>query len=277
MNKVSDVSKANSFIDYLPGILTGGSIVSFMLATVTGVRATPKALQLIEEEKERKGEDLTVVETVQAGWKPYIPTLIFTGVGTGCAIGACAMQYKYSAALLGAGLAAEKALLSSQQFLTSKINEFDMYKDKVAEVIGEEKTNAIETEVQKAMIAKSPTAREVLMLPCSDDGMELFKDGFTGQYFYATKEDIKDACTMLNNELVSYTDVSLDDWCDAIGIERTTIGDDFIWQADVERSKLALIEVDISSAETLNGRLCWLVRFKYGHGPKHVNKKAQIR
>ena len=49
--------------------------------TVLAVKATPKAMSLLVEAEQDKGSELTVVETVKAAWKPYIPTAV-TGLST---------------------------------------------------------------------------------------------------------------------------------------------------------------------------------------------------
>ena len=59
--------------DHSPEILTGIGIAGMITTTVLAVKATPKALMLIEDAKEEKKDKLTVTETVKAAWKPYIP------------------------------------------------------------------------------------------------------------------------------------------------------------------------------------------------------------
>ena len=55
-----------------PEILTGIGIAGMITTTVLAVKATPKALMLIEDAQYEKGDSLTVPEKVKAAWKPYV-------------------------------------------------------------------------------------------------------------------------------------------------------------------------------------------------------------
>ena len=57
--------------------LGGDGIV---VTTVLAVKATPKALQLIEEEKQKKGEELSKWEVVKTAGPKYIPTVLMGGI-----------------------------------------------------------------------------------------------------------------------------------------------------------------------------------------------------
>ena len=67
INKVLDVAKKHS-----PELLVSAGVVGMVVSTVMAVKATPKAIELIEEKKGELGVTcLTKKETVQAAWKPY--------------------------------------------------------------------------------------------------------------------------------------------------------------------------------------------------------------
>ena len=60
-----------------PEILTGIGIAGMITTTILAVRATPKALKLIEEQKEEESVDeLSSFEVVKVAWKPYIPAMV---------------------------------------------------------------------------------------------------------------------------------------------------------------------------------------------------------
>jgi len=81
----ADVSKfltnvKSSLSKHSPEILVGIGITGMVTTTVLAVKATPKALKLIEEtKKEERKDKLTPIETVKATWKCYIPAAV-TGV-----------------------------------------------------------------------------------------------------------------------------------------------------------------------------------------------------
>ncbi len=57
-----------------PELMIGFGIAAGVSAIVFAVRATPKAMRLIEEEKKELHVDkLTPKETVRAAWKCYVP------------------------------------------------------------------------------------------------------------------------------------------------------------------------------------------------------------
>ena len=68
-----------------PEILTGIGIAGMIMTTVLAVKATPKALELIEKQKkEEQTDDLTPIEVVKTTWKCYVPA-----VATGAASITC--------------------------------------------------------------------------------------------------------------------------------------------------------------------------------------------
>ena len=83
-------------------ILTCVGALGVVTTSVLAVKATPKALALIEAAKEEKGEELTPVETVQVAGPVYIPAIV-TGVSTiACIFGANALNKRQQAALMSA-------------------------------------------------------------------------------------------------------------------------------------------------------------------------------
>lgn len=72
-----------------PEILTGIGIAGMITTTVMAVRATPKALILIEEKKdELETDQLSGKEIVKTAWPCYIPAAIVGSVSVFCLIGA---------------------------------------------------------------------------------------------------------------------------------------------------------------------------------------------
>ena len=95
---------------HTPEILVGFGIAGMLTTTVLAVKATPKALRLIEEKKKEEGVDkLTPVETVKVAWKCYIPAAAVATVSTGCLIGASSISGRRNAVLATAYKLAETA------------------------------------------------------------------------------------------------------------------------------------------------------------------------
>lgn len=188
-------------------ILTCVGAVGVVATSVMAVKATPKALTLIEKAKKEKGEDLTKWETVKAAGPTYIPAVI-TGVATiACIFGANVISKHQQAALMSA-----YALLDSS---------YKDYKNKVDELYGEEAGKNV-----RAEIAKDKYTGDGVLL---DDETELFYDFFSGTYFESTKEKVLRAEYETNRALYVNGAVSLDEFYDFLGIDPGMSCDDLGW------------------------------------------------
>ena len=172
MNK-SNISKVlssvrTSMAKHSPEILTGIGIAGMITTTVMAVRATPKALILIEERKEEIGaEELEVADVVKTTWFCYIPAVITGTLSIACLIGASSVNAKRNAALATAYTLSESALKD--------------YQGKVVEMFGEKKHETVKDAVAKDKIEKNPVVtREVII---TEKGNTLCYDAISGRYF----------------------------------------------------------------------------------------------
>lgn len=80
-------------VKHSPEILTGVGIAGMVTTTVMAVRATPKAIQLLDEEKRRQHENkLEPMDVVKTAWKCYIPAAVTGTVSVACLIGASSVN-----------------------------------------------------------------------------------------------------------------------------------------------------------------------------------------
>ena len=85
-----------------PTILTVVASVGVIVTTITAVRATPKAIKLLKEAEEEKGENLTKVEIIRVAGPSYIPSTLL-GISTiVCIFGANALNQKKQTSLMSA-------------------------------------------------------------------------------------------------------------------------------------------------------------------------------
>ena len=99
-----------------PAILTGIGITGMLTSTVLAVKATPKALKLLDQAENDKCDELTTVEKIKVAWKPYIPAVI-SGVSTiSCIFGAHFLNRRAQASMASA-----YALLSNTYLAYSTI------------------------------------------------------------------------------------------------------------------------------------------------------------
>lgn len=113
------LNKAQIFLKRNSGtILTGMGAAGVVVTSIMAVKATPKAIRILEEAKEEKGEELTVVETVRAAGPIYIPAFISGASTIACIFGANILSKRNQA-----------TLASAYAFLN---NSYKEYKNKVS-------------------------------------------------------------------------------------------------------------------------------------------------
>ena len=200
---------------YSPGILTGIGITGMIGATFMAVKATPKALYLIETKKEEaEVEELTPIETIKTCWTCYIPATLTTVLSAVCLIGASTVSAKRNAALATAYSISEAALRE--------------YQEKVVEVVGEKKEKAVRDAVAKDQIERDPvTKSEVVVIDSNSN--TLCYEPLSGRYFKSTIDKIKKAEIKLDRQMIQEMYVSLNDFYWEIGLDGTDLGDQMGW------------------------------------------------
>lgn len=227
-----------------PEILTAIGICGMVSSTVMAVKATPKAMMLIEEKKETLEIDdgkLPFVETVKTVWKPYLPALITSAASAACLIGSNSIHVKRNAALVTAYKLSETALLE--------------FKEAAIDTVGEENVKKIREKVKEERIKKDPVEnREVFTTGL---GEELFYDYSSGRYFYSTLGAIEAAANKINRNItIGDMHASLNEFYSEIGLSPTGLGDIVGWNID------NMIELDRDSATIAeDGRACHVLSF----------------
>jgi hypothetical protein len=221
-----------------PEILTGIGTAGLITTTVLAVKATPKALKLIEEAKEEQNIDkLTAVDTVKTTWKCYIPAAATCIASVACIIGASSVSVRRNATLAAAYKLSESA--------------FTEYREKVRETIGEKKEETVREALDKDRIEKNPVSKNEVII--TGKGTTLCYDHHSGRYFESDIDRIKRAENSLNKEMIHDISgyVSLNDLYDEIGLERTPLGESMGWNTEK-----GLIDIHFGSQLTEDGRPC---------------------
>lgn len=171
--------------NHAPALLIGASAAGFITTVIFAVKATPKAVEHIEEKEKELGKDkLTVKETVQACGKDYIPAIVSGVVATGASIGAavCAeKEHKVAAGALTALTMSEKTI--------------DDIREATKEVVGKTKASDIEAKVTEKHVQQD-IQNGVNTYPTLEPGQMWFRDEFTGQSFVARPGDIDKAVAL---------------------------------------------------------------------------------
>lgn len=176
---------------------------------VLAVKATPKALALLDNAQEEKGEKLTKFEAIRVAGPAYIPTVL-VGISTiACIFGANTLNQRQQASLMSA-----YALLDSS---------YKEYKSKVVDLYGEETDLRVREELAKDKYTGDEKS--------SDNGTVLFYDEFSSRYFESTTADVLKAEYEINKKLTNWGGAYLNEFYELLGLETTDYGDHLGWSA----------------------------------------------
>ena len=228
-----------------PEILTGLGISGMIATTVLAVKATPRAIDLIEADSIRNHDGdphaYTKKEAIQSAWRCYIPAAVTGTASVACLIGASSVNAKRNAALATAYTISETALSE--------------YRNKVIETIGEKKEKVVREEVAKERIKKKPPVQKEIVV--IGDGKTLCFESMGGRYFKSDMETLRRITNNLNFRLREEMTITLNDFYYEIGLDETDVGKYLGW--DIDKGS---IEVDFSSQLTEDGTPCLVIGFQ---------------
>ena len=241
-----------------PEILVGIGIAGMCTTVVLAVKATPKALELIEDEKNRQNyelckearsnshdscnqiDQLKPVDVVKVAWKLYVPAAVTGVFSIACIIGASSKYARRNAALATAYKLSETALTE--------------YKDKVVETIGEKKEKTVRDKVAKDKVENNPVTKNEVII--TEKGNTLCYETISGRYFRSDIEKIKRAVNELNRQMLNDMYISLSEFYDEIGLSHIKNSDELGWNLDG-----GLIDIDFSSQLADDGTPCVVVDY----------------
>lgn len=189
-----------------PTILTCIGSVGVVITSVMAIKATPKAIVLLENARDEKGDNLTKFEKVMVAGPAYIPTIIVGASTIACVFGANILNQRQQAALTSA-----YALLDST---------YKEYQSKVVDLYSEEADSRVKKE-----IAKDKYLGDDKLV----DNDALFYDEFSGRYFESTNAKVLKAEYETNKKISDHGGACLNDFYRALGLEPTKYGDRLGW------------------------------------------------
>lgn len=249
------------FDKHSPEILIGLGIASAITSTVLAVKATPKAMQLIENEKSRQNKKLieesawpncgqitklTPADVFKTTWKCYIPAAISGTASVAFLLGSNSVHARRNAAIATAYKLSETALTD--------------YKKEVIETIGEEKAKLIQDKVAQKHVDEHPVSNNQVIIAGS--GKQLCYDGISGRYFESDIQTIRAAVNTINETMVYEMYASLGDFYNEIGLPPTTLSDELGWNLDDGQ-----LEISYGSAISDDGRPC--ITLDYHVAPRY--------
>ena len=195
-----------------PTILTTIGVSGVFTTTVMGIKATPLAIERLEAAK-IGDEELTTWEVVKTAGPVYIPTIAIGAITVTSIIFANRINLKRQA-----------ILLSAYQIADNRAKEWS---EKVEEMFGERKKEAVHDEIMKEHMEANPASKNQVIV--TGGGDVLCYDDFTGRYFRSTADKIRRIVAELNVKLTDDLYVPINDYFWELGLEQTSMGDTFGW------------------------------------------------
>lgn len=174
---------------------------------VTAVRATPKALKLIEASRKDTDINLTVIDTVKITWKCYIPSVAIGLATIGCIFGSTILSTHQL-----------KSLASAYMLLDQTYRE---YKRKVNELYGEGADHEVKKELLKDMADDSDVNSHGEVL--------VFYEENYGKLFERTMLEVVEAEYKLNRQFALNGEASINDFLDLLGLDHVEFGNCIGW------------------------------------------------
>jgi hypothetical protein len=226
-------------VDNSPTILTAVAVAGVATTAVMAVRATPRAIKILEVSQANNPVLLTPQEKLMLIAPCYIPSSM-VGIATmACIIGANSVHTKRQAALISAYSLTEKA--------------FKDYQAKVTDTLGTGKEQKVRDELAQDRVDNHPVSTSEVII--TGNGDVLFMDSLSSQYFESTYEKVKRAENELNHKLNNDMYASLNDFYEMLGVPHNELGEELGWKSD------QLLTIDISATVTRDKKACLVMNY----------------
>lgn len=222
-------------------ILTGLGVAGVVGTAVTAIRATPKAIYILEKKEKEKGAELSKYEKVLATAPIYIPTILMGTTTIICILSANKLNKERQA-----------MLTSAYAYLNNSYNE---YKTTVKELYGDDADDKIQAEIAKKRY-------EERLIP-EDSEKKLFYDQFSKRYFETTEEDLLKAIYNLNRQYSMYGEITLNDFYKKLDLEETDYGGVLGWSyaRDLELFGYSWIDIHWELIDMPDGLQAYAITF----------------
>lgn len=240
--------------DKSPTLLTIAAVGGVVTTVVMTGRATLKAQEIIEAEKEerselvvddeghvdtREGAEIKPIEYVMLTWKVYLPVAISGGL----TIASIIMSHKIST---------RRTLALSALYSTS-VKALEEYQAKVVEQIGKNKEAKIHEDIAQDALNRYPVDdHNIIYTGC---GETLCFDVMSGRYFKSNIESIRQAQNDFNQTLLYEMRMSLNDLYGMMNIPFIELGYEVGWTVD------HMLEFHFESKLASNGTPCLVVNY----------------
>lgn len=265
------------FKQIAPIALTAISVVSSVAAVLMAIHDTPRAIEILDNHRlevdpdmECEEDPLTTKEKALDYAKGYWKTGVLLGISVTSSIASCAIGHRNYKAL-----ATVTATLATA---------YGKHKQKVKQIVGEEKAKLIEQAVKKEMIAEKSKEPNDLVW---------FHDSITDTDFQMTWREYWDAKLLANRDLNTFGEISLGSMFpnikhyleDKEAAEWEWFVDDVlenygypwldIWEEEYNAPYSENQETGKQDRSICKGRHCWVIRYSMWPLPPEIAKDYQ--
>lgn len=199
---------------HAPEILTGVGVASMVASTIMAVKATPKAMQVLQQEIDKDPDvDLSTPKKVKATWKCYVPAVITGVAGAAMIFTGCSVNLRRNAAITAACSLAERTAAE--------------FKNAAREVVGEKKVQEIQEKVIDKKMAENPASAATVVL--TGDGETWCYESISDRYFKTNISKVHRAEFNLLMNMIPDNYASLNDYYYELGLKNTGLGDELGW------------------------------------------------
>lgn len=196
------------------GILLGLGLSSLVMSTIFAFRYAPEARDALEEKRRELNVSKLEPKDFLMTAGPYVlPSLISTGVGIGCVVGANQMNLNRSAA--------------STALAAYAVSELNSFKAHTKEVVGDKKEKAIEAAVNKEIIERYPLSKAHVVT--TGQGETLFFEKLSNTYFKSDIETLRKVKNDLNEKINEGEFISKNLLLMSWGLPPIILGDEEGW------------------------------------------------
>lgn len=246
MNLTQIASKTQHYVKKNAStILTCMGALGVVGTTLSAIKATLKAIDVLEDEEEikieRDNQSLTTFEKALVVTPVYFPTILLGTATITCIFGANILNKKKQA-----------TLVSAYAYLNSSFNE---YKDKVKAIYGEDGEKRVRDELAKDKYIQQSMSE-------SDKDI-LFFDEYSGRYFESTLFNLQNAVYKLNRTFALEGYTNLNEFYRYVDLPETEYGEVLGWSGLKcwEVFNNAWIEIKWEDMELPDGLVAQAIRF----------------
>lgn len=229
-----------------PTILTCVGAVGVIVTTASAIKATPKAIEILDSATNEKGDELTTFEIVQLVGPTYFPAIVFGLSTIACIFGANVLNKKQQATIVSA-----YALLNRT---------YQDYKGKVIDLYGKDGDENIRSEIVKDKFKD-------VDISASGENLIFYLEPY-GKFFERTMAQVQDAEYQINRKFALEGEVSLNDFFEFLGLPRSEAGEALGWsqEASYDFYNYCWIEFEhklVKTDDDVGGFECYIIDMPY--------------